>query len=78
MLWLPTGIRNWYEKKAIEKNQNLGSYLIQVLSDLAVKDGFVCNHPSAYQVLFKKIDGKNFDRCKNCGHVYLHETKKPW
>ncbi len=72
MLYLPTGIRNWFEKQALEHDTNLGSWLIQVVIDKAISEGFKCNHPISYQVVYKKTDGRNkaIWRCKNCGVKY--------
>ncbi len=73
MLFLPTGIRMWFERQAVDHDTNLGAWLIRVVCDKAYTEGFTCSHPTAYQVLYKKADGKSKPiwRCKFCGEQYV-------
>ena len=72
MLFLPLGIRNYLEERAILRNVTLGSYLIQLVCKLAWDMGFKCDHPPAYRVYNKNL---KIWKCKVCAMQYEKNSK---
>lgn len=64
MLYLPLGIKNYLEQLALQKQANLGRFLIEIVCRAAWELGYKCDHTPAYRYYDKKNKAW---RCKVCG-----------
>lgn len=79
MLYLPLGIRNFIEERAISRTANMGSFLIEIVCKWAWENGYSCDHPGSYLEPRKeesKEMGKPVYRCKICGMKFTKDVSR--
>lgn len=75
MIFLPLGIKNFLEERALSRAANYGLYLIELVCKAAWDMGFKCDHPATYRYFDKK---NKVNRCKVCGMHFQRERDQSW
>jgi hypothetical protein len=80
MLYLPRGVSAWIAQRALEAEQDQGSFMIGIVTKYAWDHGFECNHPTYAQKLHKgakpSLGAKPFFKCMVCGTVYQKKASE--
>jgi hypothetical protein len=74
VLYLPRGVDSFVAQRALEAEQDKGSFMIGIVTAWAFEHGFKCDHPKYAQKLHKGakpgLGAKPYFRCLVCGEVY--------